>query len=126
MFSTYTLNQKGAIITILAATLWGHLVLVLWTSFKLDTRLIEILDISAWILVVLYAIRFKWSYIVGIVGAIYVLFIALFFDFAYPSIWRWMITHPAVFLNFGFLSIVLHLIAIACIYFSYKSYIEPP
>ena len=110
----------------LAAALWGRIVLVLWTGFKLDTRLIEILDLSAWILVALYAIRFKWSYIVGIVGAIYVLFVALFFDFAYPGIWRWMFTYSVVFLKFGFLSIVLHLIALACIYFSYRSFIELP
>lgn len=124
MTSSYTFNQKGALFTIIAAAILIRIIIlgmVLKLTIKTSASGFQPVEGIVWILILLYAIRFKWSYLAGIAGAVsgFSMYLTLYFWFPEARHW-WLLPNPVE----SFLHILLQLVAIACIYFSYRSFIE--
>ncbi len=126
MATPYTFNQIGALVTMLAAAVWFDIFLdmdMVIQQTKVQPWSTEVLymELIVWIFVLLYAIRFKWSYIVGIVCSIYILFFNFFFLFrSYSEQGQWLKSTGTI----DSVLLVLLYIAILCLYFSYRSYKE--
>ncbi|MFQ5820739.1 MAG: hypothetical protein ACE5I5_12175 [Candidatus Heimdallarchaeota archaeon] len=117
--STYTFEETGAIATITAAALWGLAALGVTIAFDLissaEVIFFSVLDAIFWTLALLYLLRIEWSYLVGI-AAQAIGIVAMFipsegwtvYDFAYPVL--------------DFSAIVVVVIFVAGIYFSYIAY----
>jgi len=117
--STYTLEETGTIATITAAALWGLTAIGVGLAFDLisssEVIFFAVLDAIFWALIPLYVRRIEWSYLVGIVAqapSIVASFIPsegwTIYEFAYPVL--------------DLSVIVLDVILIAGIYFSYIAY----
>lgn len=121
MATTYTSNQTGAIAATLACALYGLTAIgaasIMATQTATALTVFAILTAIAWILVPLYIKRVRWAYIVGIVAAV----IALVGLLAMPGTPPWYVFTAPVY-DFSF--VVFYLLALAAIYFSYKSYQE--
>jgi drug/metabolite transporter (DMT)-like permease len=117
----YTVNQIGAIASLLAGSLWAvaAVVAILLTGSQSASSLMffALLEIIDWIGIPLYIKRIRWSYIVIII----VWIIGLVGLVAMTGTFTWYTFHSPVF---QFSIIIFYLISIAGIYFSYKSYQE--
>jgi hypothetical protein len=117
----YTVNQIGAIASLLAGSLWAvaAIVVILLTGSKSASSLMffVILEIIDWIGIPLYIKRIRWSYIVIII----VWIIGLVGLVAMPGTPPWYTFYSPIF---QFSIIIFYLVSIAGIYFSYKSYQE--
>jgi hypothetical protein len=117
----YTPNQTGAIATLVGGNMWALVSLgiaVVYLGATLPSiMIISIMIIIGWILVPLYAKLIKGSFIVGIIINVLAL-IALTAD---PGTPPWY-TFSCVIC--GFEHVAANLIALSCIFFSYKSYNE--
>ena len=112
----YSSNQTGAIATLLAGSLWAFTVIGASIMVE-DVTFLVILDLIAWILLPFYIRRVKWSYIVGIVAPI----IGLIGFAVMPGTPPWYTFSSPIF-DFSF--VILYLVGIALMYFSYKTYKE--
>ena len=121
MSSTYTSNQKGAIATFLFAALWGLISLGIAVMMGLQSAsaltVFAIMDLVAWILVLLCLKKIRPAFIVGII----VLVLGLIGLVASPGTppWYTFTNSVSVVKEVSFI-----LVGLACIYFSYKSYRE--
>jgi len=120
----FTSSQKGAFATLLVLTVWGLTVLginlvTLSGAMDIEITYFGTVIIMFCILGPLYWKRFRWCYIAGI-GLI----ITGFFGGAVLAAWNRILFFSVSVYN---LSIILfYIIAIAGIYFSYRSYKELP
>lgn len=114
--STYTSNQTGAIATLLAGSLWA-LTVVGASVMKEDVTFLAVLDIIAWALLPFYIKRVRWSFVVGIIPPI----IGLVGLVAMPGTPPWYTFSSPVY-DFSF--VVLYLVGLALIYFSYSAFKE--
>jgi len=117
--STYTFEETGAIATIFAAALWGLAAIGVGLAFDLissaEVIFFSVLDVIFWASALLYVRRIEWSYLVGI-AAQALCIVAMFipseswtvYEFAYPVL--------------DLSAIVLVVILVVGIYFSYISY----
>jgi hypothetical protein len=116
LVSVYTTNQTGAIATLLAGSLWAFTVVGATIGVE-DVTFLLILDLIAWMLLPFYIRRIRWSYLVGIVAPI----IGLIGFLVMPGTPPWYIFSSPIF---DFSYVLLYLVGVALIYFSYKSYKE--
>jgi CubicO group peptidase (beta-lactamase class C family) len=119
----FTAHQIGALITMAIVALWGIGVSWLHMSRPLGIAHLEILFMSAivpicLILMPLYVLRVRWSYISGII-----ILLALF-----AGLIKAVVDHSFMFSlsAYNLTTIVVLLSAGACIYFSLRSYLERP
>ena len=119
--ASFSLNQLGALITLGILAVWGVVISWLHLTRPVGVDITEILFLSAVvpvyvILIPFYGLRVRWSYISGII-VILVLFAGvlkaatehiLFFSFSI----------------YNLTTVIVLLCAIACIYFSLRSYLE--
>ena len=108
--------QKGALVTMLTAAIWGSLFIVR-VHFKI-TSFFEIPVIIIWMVVLLYTIRIMWSYILGIAGSMLIILFDMYIYPIAPVSW-WTINT-----ELGIFHITLYLILIGNLYFSYKAFKE--
>ena len=117
----YTVNQIGAIVSLLAGSLWAVTaivaILLIGSQSASSLMFFVILEIIDWIGIPLYIKRIRWSYIVIII----VWIIGLVGLVAMPGKPPWYTFYSPIF---QFSIIIFYLISIAGIYFSYKSYQE--
>ncbi|MCP8318117.1 MAG: hypothetical protein H3Z51_14860 [archaeon] len=115
MASVYTASQTGAIATLLAGSLWAFT--VVGASISEDVTFLAILDLIAWIMIPFYIKRVKWSFLVVIVAPI----IGLVGLILMPGTPPWYTFSSPIFdLSY----VILYMVGLALIYFSYKSYRE--
>jgi len=114
--SVYTASQTGAIATLLAGSLWAFTVVGASINVE-DVTFLAILDLIAWIMVPFYIKRVKWSFLVGIVAPI----IGLVGLIAMPGTPPWYNFASPIF---DFSYVMLYVVGLALMYFSYKSYKE--
>ena len=112
----YTSNQTGAIATLLAGSLWAFTVIGASIGIE-DVTFLVILDIIAWILLPFYIKRIKWSYLIGIIAPI----IGLVGFLVMPGAPPWYTFSSPIF-DFSF--VILYIVGLALIYFSYNSFKE--
>lgn len=121
MPKSYTPNQTGAIATLVGGNMWALVSLGVAIKFLGTTlpsiTIMSVMTIMGWILVLLYAKLIKGSFILGIIINVLAL-IALTAD---PGTPPWYTFSCVVC---GFVHVAAYLIALACIFFSYKSYNE--
>lgn len=121
MEKNYTTNQTGAIATLVGGNMWALVslgVTIVYLEASSSTiMMMSIMLLISWILVPLYAKLIRGSFIVGIVINLIAL-VALVADPGEP-LWY---TFTCVIC--GIEHVAAYLIALACIYFSYKSYKE--
>ncbi|MCP8311084.1 MAG: hypothetical protein L6N94_06270 [Candidatus Methylarchaceae archaeon HK01M] len=121
MLSNYTMNQKRAIITMIFAAIWALVSLIIAIEIGLQSNfalvIFGVMTLIAWIMILLYVKKIKVGFVLGIVLLIF----GLDGLFASPGDPPWYTFTNAI-------SIVKELPfvldAIACVYFSYKSYRE--
>jgi hypothetical protein len=118
---SYTSNQTGAIATLVGGNMWALVTLGIIIVYLGETlpsiMIMSVMTLIGWILVPLYAKLIKGSFIVGIVLNVLAL-IALTAD---PGTPPWYTFSCVVC---GFVHVAAYLIALACIFFSYKVYKE--
>ena len=120
---TFTTHQIGALITMVIMAVWGVSISWLHMTRPLGADQMEIVFLSAMvpvyvILVPLYVLRVRWSYVNGII-----VLLALFAGVLKAA------TEHILFFSFSvynLVTIVVLLCAAACIYFSLRSYLEFP
>ena len=121
MVSSYTLNQKGAVFTVIFAAIWALLSLIIAIDMGLQSTfalaIFGIMTILAWILIPLYIKKIKAGFVLGIILLVLGLG-GLFASLGDPP-W-YTFTNPISIVKE--LSFVID--AIAGIYFSYKSHGE--
>lgn len=121
MGSNYTLNQKGAVFTVIFAAIWALLSLIIAIDMRLQSTfalaIFGIMTILAWVLIPLYIKKIKAGFVLGII----LLILGLGGLFASPGNPPWYtFTNPISIVKE--LSFVID--AIAGIYFSYRSHGE--
>ncbi len=71
MTSKFTLNQKGAVVTVTIAAVWALLSMIIAIDMGLQSTfaltIFAVMTIIAWILVPLYVKRIKAAYFLGVV-----------------------------------------------------------
>lgn len=71
MASKFTLNQKGAVVTVTIAAVWALLSMIIAIDMGLQSTfaltIFAVMTIIAWILVPLYVKRIKAAYFLGVV-----------------------------------------------------------
>jgi len=102
--------------TLLAGSLWAFTVVGASIGVQ-DVTFLVILDVVAWVTVPFYIRRVRWSYFVGIVAPIFGLvgFVAV------PGTPPWYAFSSPIF---DFSYVILYIVGLALMYFSYKSYKE--
>ncbi len=121
MFSKYSLNQKGAFVTVTFAAVWALLSIIIAIEMELQSpialAIFGVMTIIAWVMVPLYFKRVKAAYVLGVV----LLVLGLVGLFASPGDPPWYtFTNPISIvkeLSFAIDSLV-------GIYFSAKSFAE--
>lgn len=121
MGSNYTLNQRGAVFTVIFAAIWALLSLIIAIDMRLQSTfalaIFGIMTILAWVLIPLYIKKIKAGFVLGII----LLILGLGGLFASPGNPPWYtFTNPISIVKE--LSFVMD--AIAGIYFSYRSHGE--
>ncbi len=121
MTSKFTLNQKGAVVTVTIAAVWALLSMIIAIDMGLQSTfaltIFAVMTIIAWILVPLYVKRIKAAYFLGVV----LLILGLGGLFASPGDPAWYtFTVPISIIKE--LSFVID--SVAGIYFSVKSFRE--
>ncbi len=71
MPSSYTLNQKGAVVTVSFAAIWALVSMIIAVDMGLQSpialAIFGVMTLIAWILVPLYIKRIKRAYVLGVV-----------------------------------------------------------
>jgi len=121
MTSKFTLNQKGAVVTVTIAAVWALLSMIIAIAMGLQSlialAIFAVMTLLAWILVPLYFKKIKVGFVFGII----LLVLGLGGLFASPGNPPWYtFTNPISIVKE--LSFVID--SLAGIYFSYKSYKE--
>lgn len=121
LVKTYSCNQTGAIAALFALGVWSISSIataVILEQFPASTlTAISIMNVIGWALILLYIKLFKPAFIVGIILSV----LSLIGFTAMPGTPPWYsFTTPILSLS----KIVAYLVALAIIYFSYKSYKE--
>lgn len=121
MPSSYTLNQKGAVVTMFFAAIWAFVSMIIAVDMGLQSvialAIFGVMTLIAWILVPLYIKRIKTSYVLGVV----LLVLGLGGLFASPGDPPWYtFTNPISIVKE--LSFVID--SLVGIYFSVKSFGE--
>jgi len=121
IFSKYSLNQKGAAVTVTFAAVWTLLSMIIAIEMELQSPLalaiFGVMTIIAWVLVPLYFKRLKATYVLGAVFLV----LGLVGLFASPSDPPWYtFTNPISIVKE--LSFVID--SLMGIYFSVKSFAE--
>ena len=73
MASNFSLNQKGAVVTVTFALVWALLSMIIAIDIGLQSTfalaIFGTMILIAWILVLLYAKKIKAAYVLGLVSA---------------------------------------------------------
>ena len=121
MPKSYTPNQTGAIATLVGGNMWALVtlgVIIVYLGETLPSiTIMSVMTLIGWILVPLYAKLIKGSFIVGIILNA----LALIAITADPGTPPWYTFSCVVC---GFVHVAAWLIALACIFYSFKSYKE--
>ncbi|MHA2063780.1 MAG: hypothetical protein ACXABY_05275 [Candidatus Thorarchaeota archaeon] len=125
MSSDYTRNHLGAIATLFAIALWGLTATgagdALGRLSATQFLVFGILSAIAWILIPLYLYSFRWSFLVGILVIIIALVGMAFGGVLNPTAIAWyQFTEPVYDLT----HLLVYIIGVANIYFSYARYKE--
>lgn len=125
MSSDYTRNHLGAIVTLFAIALWGLTATgagdALGRLSATQFLVFGLLTAIAWVLVPLYLYCLRWSFPIGIIVIVIALVGMAFGSVLNPTAIDWyQFTEPV----YDFTHILVYVIGIANMYFSYMMYKE--
>ena len=118
----YSINQTGATATLLSSavsssTLLG--IILTGTPPFAETALFTLLTLIFWVLVPIYWLRIRGSYIIGLIFCIVGLIAGIGIVPGVEPIWQVL---PGT--TFTVSLAIIWIVSLACAYFSYKAYIE--
>ena len=115
----YTINQTGAIATLLSSAVSSSTLLgIILTGDHpvAETTFFSILTFVFWVLVPLYWLQIRWSYVVGLLFCIFSLVGGVGVVPGVEPIWQ-VLEGTAFTVSLG----LIWIISLACAYFSYRS-----
>jgi len=121
LVKSYTPNQTGAIACLLAINVWGFTAYIIapYVSYIIPW-FFPILMIIGWVLLPFYIKLSRHAFMVGIVLIIFVMSSILISPILYGGTKWYLFTRGF----YDFMIVIFYLIALAHIYFSYKSFRE--
>ena len=118
----YTINQTGAVATLLSSAVSSSTLLgIIFTGAHplAETTFFGILTFIFWVLIPLYWLRIRWSYVVGLLFSIFGLIGGAGVVPGVEPIWQ-AVPGTAFTVSLG----LIWIISLACAYFSYRSFQE--